>query len=62
MNNFIYVGNRYGKQCAFCKSTASVKYIVTLDSKYPVQSIVTPAKVYACNKCVVEVKANEALD
>lgn len=56
MTKFTYVGNRYGKQCAFCKATTSVKYIVTLDTQYPAEAIVTPAKVYACNKCVLSDK------
>lgn len=54
MNNFTYVGSCYGKQCAFCKATVSVKYIVTLNSKYPAESVVTHEKVYACNKCVAQ--------
>ena len=52
MSSFTYVGNRYGKKCAFCKTGLSVKYIVTLDSNYPTESIVSTTKVYACNTCV----------
>lgn len=58
MNNsftFSYIGPTYGKPCAFCGSSLSVKYIASLDLRKhdcPRDSIVTPAKVYACNVCV----------
>ena len=41
----------------------SVKYIATLDTNYPRESIVSPARVYACNKCVItrKEKANHEL-
>lgn len=63
ITKFVYVGSRYNNRCAFCKTNVSVKYIVTLDTNYPRESIVSPARVYACNKCVItrKEKANETL-
>ena len=57
MGSFSYIGNQFGKKCAFCGTELSVKYIAQLDTnkhKCPAESIVSPAKVYACNKCVAE--------
>ena len=56
---FQYIGNMPFKKCAFCGTSLSVKYIATLDFRKhdcPRDSIVTPAKVYACNACVVRRK------
>ena len=53
-SSFTYVGSRYGKKCAFCGTNLSVKYIVTLGSKYPADSVVSAEKVYACNACVAD--------
>ena len=55
MGHFTYVGYMYGKKCAFCNTTLSVKYVADLDiSKHnvPADTIAQSAKVYACNKCV----------
>ena len=54
MNTFTYAGFLGGKQCAFCKTSLSVKYIVTLDTKYPKDSIVQQPRVWACNTCVAK--------
>lgn len=54
MKSFTYVGSRYGKRCAFCKTSLSVKYIVTLNSNFPADSIVSDTKVYACHICVAK--------
>ena len=54
MGWFTYLGYQYGKKCAFCGTTLSVKYIVSLDSNYSSESVVSTEKVYACNTCVAK--------
>lgn len=54
LRNFVYSGFLGGKQCAFCGTTLSVKYIVTLETNFPKDSIVQEPRVWACNMCVGE--------
>lgn len=54
MSTLVYCGFHGGKQCAFCKTTLSVKYIVTLDTNFPKNSIVQPPRVWACNMCAAK--------